>query len=247
MPSFTAADGTLIDYEDRGQGPCVVLLHGFGADRELNWVRPGVLDALVRAGRRVVAPDARGHGRSGKPHDPARYKGDVMVGDVVALLDHLGLERCSLVGYSMGSLTALGLLPIEPRIDRAVLGGVGGRLGAEGPPRRPAVAEGLLADDPSTITDPVARAFRAFADATGADRRALAAIQLAPRALRGDPAAITVPVLVLTGRDDVLVGPPEGLAARIEGARVTVVGGDHLSAVADPAFAPAIVGFLDEA
>jgi pimeloyl-ACP methyl ester carboxylesterase len=123
---------------------------------------------------------------------------------------------------------------------------VGGRLGRD---RRPAnssaIADALEADDPRTISDPSARAFRAFADATGADRMALAAIQRAPL---GEPAAldrIAVPTMVLTGDADTLVGPPDALAARIPGATAKILAGDHLSAVNDPAFARSIVDFIE--
>ena len=55
-------DGTRIAYTVQGTGPAVLLLHGFAADHVLNWVRPGVIDALTAAGSRVIATDGRGHG-----------------------------------------------------------------------------------------------------------------------------------------------------------------------------------------
>ena len=84
VPSF---DGTRIAYTAQGSGPAVLLLHGFAADQHLNWARPGVIDALIGAGRRVIATDARGHGASDKPHDPDRYGGDTMVRDARAVDD----------------------------------------------------------------------------------------------------------------------------------------------------------------
>ena len=71
----------------------MVMLHGFAADAHANWHQPKVVEAVVAAGRRVITPDARGHGRSGKPHDIAAYQGQAMPRDVSALLDHLGLDR----------------------------------------------------------------------------------------------------------------------------------------------------------
>ena len=97
--------------------------------------------------------------------------------------------------------------------------------------RAPRIVEALLADDPTTIADPVAKAFRSFADATGADRLALAAIQRAPRAPTADGSAITVPTMVIVGDADTLVGPPQGLASRIPGATVEMVSGDRQRAV----------------
>jgi pimeloyl-ACP methyl ester carboxylesterase len=245
MSTFTSFDGTHLAYEVEGDGPPVLLLHGFAADGYANWVRPHAVEALVGAGRRAVTLDARGHGRSDKPHDPAAYEGDAMVRDAQALLDHLGFDRVDVCGYSMGAMTTYALVGREPRARSAVLGGVGGRLGGDSLARRaPLIADALLAEDPATITDRGAAAFRAFADSTGADREALAAIQRARRVRGGDAATITVPVLVITGDKDTLVGSPHELAARIPGARAQVVSGDHLGAVFDPAFRRAIVDFL---
>ncbi len=245
LQQFDSFDGTEIAYLDAGAGPAVFLLHGFAAEHGVNWVGPGVVDALVAAGRRVVAADARGHGRSGKPHDPAAYAGDAMVRDAQALMDHLGVEEVDVVGYSMGSLVSSRLVPMEPRARSLILGGVGGRLGGdERPMNRTALADALETDDPDTIGDPVAKLFRAFADSTGADRLALAAIQRAPVGDRAALEAIAVPTLVVTGDKDVLVGPPDLLADKIPGATFTVISGDHLTAVYDPAFPRAIVDFI---
>jgi pimeloyl-ACP methyl ester carboxylesterase len=246
MQRFLSFDGLEIAYLDAGGGPAVLLLHGFAADHAANWAQPGVIDALVHAGRRVIAYDARGHGESAKPHDPDAYAGDAMVGDARALLDHLGVEQTDVVGYSMGAMTAARLVPREPRARSLVLGGVGGRL-AQGrmPVARGAIAEALLADDPRTIENVGARAFRRFAERTGADRQALAALQRSPRAeVRTALNEIAVPTLVLVGDGDTLAGDPAELAAVIPGARARVVQGDHLDAVYDPAFREAIVDFV---
>ena len=168
-----------------------------------------------------------------------------MVRDVQALIDHLGADRVDVCGYSMGAMTTYALVALEPRARSAVLGGVGSRLSGRALAERgPRIAEALLAEDPSGVSDPTAAAFRAFADSTGADRLALAAIQRSHRAAMPDAGAITVPVLVITGDKDTLVGSPHELAERIPGASVAVVSGDHLTAVFDPKFRAAIVDFL---
>lgn len=246
MPSFTSFDGTEISYHDEGEGDVVLLLHGFASDAKGNWGGPGVIRALVVAGHRVVAPDARGHGASGKPHDSAAYADGAMVKDAKALLDHLGVEQVDLAGYSMGAMVSAYLATDEPRIRRLVLGGMGGAL-VKG--RRPgatdAIADALEADDPKAVADPTARGFRAFADSTGADRLALAAVQRSSQfTVRPDLSRITAPTLVLVGVGDDLVGPPQPLADAILGATVQLVAGDHLTAVADPGFSQAIVDFF---
>ena len=242
-------DGTRIAFTTRGAGPTVLLLHGFGADHVLNWHRSGVIDALVDNGRRVIATDARGHGASDKPHDVDRYVGDAMVRDAQAVLDHLGVERVDVVGYSMGAMIAARLVPEEPRTRSLVLGGVGERVV---PPRSggrnpEAVAAALVADDPSSIGNVTGKAFREFADATGADREALAALSRSTALRYSVPFdAITVPTLVIVGTDDTLIRSPDALAARLPSARLRMVKGDHLGAPYHGEFKHAIVEFLEE-
>jgi len=244
--SFSSFDGTGIAYDETGSGSPVVLVHGFAASGDINWVQPGVVDAVAASGRRVVWLDCRGHGASDKPHDPAAYASDAMARDVSALLDHVGIDRFDLVGYSMGSAISIRLALGEPRVRSVVLGGAGtGGRRISRPTDRGPVLDGLLADDAAQITDPTGRQFRAFAESTGADRLALAAVIRAGMS-DADPAGIAVPTLVLIGADDRLVGSAPELASQIPGARLVTVGGDHLSAVATPEFRQAIVDFLDE-
>ena len=98
--------------------PPVVLHHGFVANADANWVATGVVEALTTAGRKVIAPDARGHGRSEKPHDPARYGEDRMARDLAVLLDTVDVPQIDLVGYSMGAIVSL----IFASTDRAGAG-----------------------------------------------------------------------------------------------------------------------------
>src|ERR1700691_1583811 len=111
IATFKSWDQLEISYQQWGQqrtaSPPVVLHHGFVADAESNWVAPGVVEALLAAGRRVIAPDARGHGRSQKPHDPARYGEDRMARDLAVLLDTIDVQQIALVGYSMGAIVSL--------------------------------------------------------------------------------------------------------------------------------------------
>jgi pimeloyl-ACP methyl ester carboxylesterase len=245
MKHFSSFDGTGIAYLDTGDGPIVLLLHGFAADHHANWVAPGVVDALVAAGHRVLAPDARGHGASDKPYDPEAYAGDAMVRDARALLDHVGVDSCAVAGYSMGALTSSQLVPVEPRARALVLGGIGART-SDGRMRgwRDEIAAGLLAEDPRSITLPAARAFRRFAERTGADLRALAAIQQSRRGRGVSVEEIAVPTLVIVGDGDTLAGNPQDLANKIPGAIAKVIKGNHLTAVFDPAFRESIVDFF---
>jgi pimeloyl-ACP methyl ester carboxylesterase len=250
VPSF---DGIEIAYALTGpdlagaQRP-VLLLHGFASDHRDNWVNPGVVDALEARGRVVIATDARGHGASDTPHEPAAYAGDTMVRDAQAVLDHVGVAAVDVAGYSMGALVAARLAAIDPRVHSVVLAGAGGNLRRDSTDSGDGgLAAALLVDDPDRITHPVGRAFRAFADRSGADRHALAAIERSTALCSDvDFDAITVPTLVLIGDDDRRVGSPPELAGRIAGAQLRFVAGDHLTAVRDPAFAAALVAFLDD-
>jgi pimeloyl-ACP methyl ester carboxylesterase len=107
------SNGVQIHYVDKGRGLPVVLIHGFTGSYARHWEAPGVIDALEKAGYRVIAMDCRGHGQSGKPHDAGQY-GLEMVRDVVRLLDHLKIARAHIVGYSMGGSIANQLLVKHP-------------------------------------------------------------------------------------------------------------------------------------
>lgn len=252
MPTFEASDGITLFYRvrdgDPGQ-PLVLLHHGFIADHRTNWVGPGVVDALVSAGRRVAAIDARGHGRSDKPHDPARYGESRMSRDLVALADQLvGTADYDLVGYSMGAVVALITATRDPRVRRLVVSGVGSGVVEVGgvdtrAVGREALRDALLAED-LTAVSPAAAGFRRFVDALRGDRVALAA---QASVLHDTPIpleTITAPTLVAPGRDDHLAARPEVLADAIPGATLRVVAGDHLGTVGEPEFHTALVGFL---
>lgn len=248
MPTFLS-DGVNINYVDEGEGDPVVLVHGFASSLQGNWRASGVFDALVKDGRRVVALDCRGHGRSDKPRDPDAYSGSKMADDVIALMDHLGIEKADLMGYSMGGFISTTILVDHPaRLRRVILAGVGDGVlaGGRAPGQTGAIADALEADDPSSVKDPTARGFRAFADQSGADRLALAALQRSDRHTY-DPAKLAdvkLPVMVLIGEGDTLVGDGAKLTAAIPGAKRVIVPGDHLGAPSTPEYTAAVLEFL---
>jgi pimeloyl-ACP methyl ester carboxylesterase len=244
------SDGVEIAYEVTGDGAPVMLVHGFASNARVNWRDTLWISTLAEAGHRVIAYDNRGHGESGKLYDPAAYSASIMAEDARRLLDHLGIAAADVIGYSMGArLTALLAIRHGDRVRRAVLAGLAANMihglgGAE------TIARGFEAEDPGTITDPSARAFRAFAEQTGSDLKALAACMRGQRQAMSaaELGRIACPVLVVAGEADEIAGPVEPLVAAIPGARgLTLPGRDHMKAVGDRRFKQAVVSFLAEA
>ena len=197
----------------KAKGEPIVLVHGFASNKEVNWVDPGWVSTLTRAGRRVIALDNRGHGQSTKLYDPAAYHSAIMADDVRALIEHLGLPRADVMGYSMGArITAfLARGRIRDRVRSAVLGGLGMHL-VDGVGLPETIAHGARSAAAPTITDPTARMFRAFAEQTKSDLRALAACIRGSRQTlsRAEVGRIAMPVLVAVGSNDKIAGPPRG-------------------------------------
>jgi pimeloyl-ACP methyl ester carboxylesterase len=252
MNSFTS-DGLTLAYDDiAGDGAgTVVLVHGFATNAEENWRRLGWYGAFERRGARVVALDLRGHGRSEKPHDASAYTVASMAADVVGLMDHLGIGRADVMGYSLGARLAATVAAANPgRVTNLVLGGVGARLLAprEVEPGAMTMAQAMRAPDASAISDATLRGFRQFADNQGEDRLALAACSEGLAASIGgvDFSAVRAPTLVVAGDRDELAGAPDDLAAIIAGAKAVVLPGcDHFGAIPHALFKAAVFDFLD--
>jgi pimeloyl-ACP methyl ester carboxylesterase len=246
MPRFTH-DDVEIAFLDEGEGEPIVLVHGFASNKAVNWVYPGWVTTLTRAGRRVIALDNRGHGDSTKLYDPAAYHSAVMAEDVRALLDHLGLPRADVMGYSMGARNTAFLALAHPgRVRAAVFGGLGMGL-VEGGGLPETIAAALEAPTLADVADPRGHMFRAFAEQTHSDLRALAACIRGSRQTltRAEIGRIAVPVLVAVGSSDQIAGPADQLAALIPGARALVIPGrDHMLAVGDRVFKAGVVEFL---
>lgn len=272
VPAWPAADappqdlhfdsgGVKIRYTVQGEGEPVILVHGFTASIESNWGAPGIIDELAKDFR-VIALDARGHGKSGKPHDPQAY-GVNMMEDVIRLMDHLGILRAHIAGYSMGGGITLQAVATYPdRFYSAILGGAGWRppgSGFEG--MMNALADSLeqgkglgpliLALNPAGQPAPTAEqmaAINARLLATN-DALALAAVirgGAGNRAITADALrANRVPMLAVVGEIDPVkasVDAMTGVASQLE---VKVLPGkDHLTAVADPQLAAAMHEFL---
>jgi pimeloyl-ACP methyl ester carboxylesterase len=246
MQKFSS-DGTEIAYIDEGSGDPVILVHGFASNITFNWIDPGWVRHLTRAGYRVIALDNRGHGASQKLHDKADYGAPVMAGDVLRLMDHLGIDRADIMGYSMGSrIAGFAALQAPGRVRSLIFGGLGGNM-VRGMAGTGPIANALEADSIDDVTNPTARTFRAFAEQTGSDLKALAACIRSSRdpITAEDVARITCPVLVAVGTLDVIAGPAQDLAKLMPNATaLPLEGRDHMKAVGDFAFKRGVTEFL---
>jgi pimeloyl-ACP methyl ester carboxylesterase len=246
MPSFDS-DGVEIAFIDEGEGEPLLLIHGFASNIAANWVDPGWVRTLTQSGRRVIAYDNRGHGKSDKLYDPDVYGAPLMAEDGRRLLDHLDVTRADVLGYSMGARIAAFLTLAHPeRVRGLILGGLGinmvrGVVGS-GP-----IAKALEAPRIEDVTNDTARSFRAFAEQTKSDLKALAACIRGPREKITPErlATIAVPTRIAVGSNDVIAGSGAELATLIPGAQfLDIPGRDHMRAVGDATFKQGVLDFL---
>jgi pimeloyl-ACP methyl ester carboxylesterase len=247
MQKFNS-DGAEIAYDVAGEGPPVLLVHGFASNSRINWGETGWVRFLTEAGRKVITFDHRGHGESEKFYDTSKYSAMIMAEDAKRLLDHLGIEQADVIGYSMGArVTAFMLINHPQKVRRAVLAGLASRM-IHGVPGSAEIAAALEAEDLSTVTDLAGRAFRIFAMRTGGDLKALATCIKSSRVKIKEEALahIKKPVLVVVGDKDELAGDIAPLVAAIPGAiGLSLKGKDHMSAVGDLQFKREALTFLE--
>ncbi len=231
-----------------GEGDPILLIHGFASTAAVNWVAPGWVEALTAAGRRVLAFDHRGHGGSGKPHDPAAYALKTMADDALRVLDAAGVVRADVMGYSLGARVAATVALAAPeRVRGLVLAGIGetlltGRMGAD------EIAAALEAPSAADVATTRGKMFRDFADRNGSDRAALAACMRGTTApiVAADLRRLAMPVLVAVGEKDEIAGAvPPLLAALPDTAEfLPIPHRDHMKAVGDRVFKAGVLDFL---
>jgi pimeloyl-ACP methyl ester carboxylesterase len=246
MQKFNS-DGVDIAYDMWGEGPPILLIHGFASNMEVNWVATGWVKTLVAAGHQVIAIDNRGHGQSEKLYDSAKYSAPVMADDAARLLRHLNIENADVMGYSMGTRISAFLTMQYPKmVRRAVFAGLASRM-ITGVGGSDAIAEALEAEGRPATVDRAAIAFRIFAEQTKGDLKALAACIRSSRVKIKEEAlaAIRVSVLVVAGELDDIAGSVEGLTSIIPGSKgVVLPKRNHMNAVGDSGYKAAVLEFL---
>ena len=241
--TFASFDGTHIAYTEVGNGPPVVLIHGFISDGS-SWEQTALKQQLIESGYQVIVPDLRGNGASDQPKDPQRYADDAEVKDLRALADHLELGNYAAVGYSRGAIVLAKLLTQEPRISRGVLGGMGLDFTNPQWDRRRMFAEAFGGTQP---LNEVTRGAVEYAKSVGANLHILSYLQqFQPVTSVAELRQVQTPVLVVAGDADRDNGEPAALQQALPHSELEIVPGDHNQTYKTEAFATAVLRFLEE-
>jgi pimeloyl-ACP methyl ester carboxylesterase len=241
---FAAPDGVSLAWHETGEGRPVLLLHGFFSDADTNWIKFGHATTIAAKGFRVIMPDLRAHGESGKPHNPNAYPPDVLAEDGLALIAHLDLTDYDLGGYSLGGRTVVRMLVNGAKPGKVIVSGMG-LEGLTETGKRAAHFRNILTNLGTFEKGTPEWFAEAFLKTTGGDPVALLGIlDSFVDTTEPEIAAIAQPVLVLAGDADDDNGSHEALAALLPDANHVEVPGNHMSVVTKSPFGEAIADFL---
>lgn len=241
---WTASDGVELAVHELGEGPPVVLLHGLFSNAHTNWIKFGHAERIASEGLRVLMPDLRAHGESGKPHEAACYPPGILARDLRELVEHLGLDSYALGGFSLGARTVVEAVGEGMRPRRAVLAGMGLQGLRQWDRRQHFFLEAIATADTARRDDEHWLAIQ-FMKTMKIDRVA------AQHLLRSFVAApdewleqFTMPTLVVAGTEDQDNGPAGALAEALPNAVLRQVPGTHMSSVTGPELGDEIARFL---
>jgi pimeloyl-ACP methyl ester carboxylesterase len=238
---FVSFDGTKINYEMQGEGPPVVLIHGYIVDGSM-WKKSTVYQSLLDAGYMVIVPDLRGNGLSDKPHTLAAYQNDAEARDIMALMAHLHFKKYDVVGYSRGAIITARLLVLDKNVQNAVLGGMGADF-TNPDWVRPKMFKEAFAGQAAKW--PEIKQAILYAKSIGADTTALSLMQEAqPVTTAKALKRISKPVLIISGDQDTDNGKAADLAALLSNSTLKTVPGTHNNTSASEGFAEAVLQFL---
>ena len=241
---WTASDGVELAWHATGQGRPVVLLHGLFSDANMNWIKFGHAARIAAEGFRVIMPDLRAHGLSGKPHEPEHYPKGILARDLRELVAHLGLTDFDLGGFSLGARTTVEGVGEGLKPRRAVLGGVGLEGLRNWKRRKAFFLETIELFDEVQRGDPHWLSIQ-FMKSQKVDRVAAAhLLESFEDAFVEWLQAFTMPTLVVCGSEDDDNGSAEELANVLPNAVFREVPGTHMTSVTKPEFGEAIAQFL---
>src|SRR5579862_9677261 len=238
MP-YADVNGLHLYYEEHGEGPPLVLLHGGLMTIELNF---GIALPALAERHRVIAVELQGHGRTPDVDRPPTFAD--FAADVVALLDHLGIEQADVFGFSLGGLTGYELVISHPdRVRRAVLASAdhhNDRGGEADPARLPTPDDFQAMRDAYLAIAPEPDAFDAVAARTSGLVQSFTG--WTDDQLRG----VDLPVLVLVGDADFILVENAAQAARLlpQGQLAVLPGTTHMEITRSLLVAPVIETFL---
>ncbi|WP_339837708.1 alpha/beta fold hydrolase [uncultured Maribacter sp.] len=238
--TFKSFDGVNIVYNDEGSGEPIVLLHGFINSRK-SWDNTQLKKDLLDKGYRVIVPDLRGNGDSGKPQENKAYKKDAEVKDLKLLLDHLNIQHYKAVGYSRGSIVLAKLLTKDKRIDKAVLGGMGIDFTNPKWDRRIMFAKAFDGQ-----VNEITKGAVDYATSINADMRSLHLQQkYQPVTSKKEMSKITIDVMVICGDEDADNGNAKELSDAFTNGIVVRVPGDHNGTYKTEGFSEQVLKFLE--
>ena len=243
---FDATDGIRLAWHELGEGRPLILIHGYFSDAETNWIKFGHAALLAEAGFRVIMPDLRAHGESGKPHDPAYYPRDILADDQFALIAHLNLTDFDLGGYSLGGRTVARMLARGATPRRVVISGMG-LQGLTDTGKRAGHFRNVLENIGQHERGSPAFMAEAFLKTAGGDPVALLRILDSFVDTQVETiAGFSQPVAIVCGEDDQDNGSAADLAETLPQGTLIAVPGNHMSAVVKPELGQAICDFLLE-
>jgi pimeloyl-ACP methyl ester carboxylesterase len=243
---FTAADGTRLAIHEMGEGRPLVLLHGYFSDAATNWIKYGTAATLAGAGFRCIMPDLRAHGYSDKPHDPSAFPKDVLANDALAIITQLGLTDYDLAGYSLGGRTVARMLVHGATPERAIISGMGLKGLINTGPRADHFRNIFAALGTHTRGSPEWIA-EAFLKTTGGDPIALRLLLDANvDTPRGEIASWALPIQILVGAEDDDNGSGAELSDMLQNGMLSIIPGNHMSAVTKPELGKAMLEFLQK-
>jgi pimeloyl-ACP methyl ester carboxylesterase len=241
---WKASDGVDLAWHELGEGRPVILLHGLFSDANMNWIKFGHSGRIAAAGFRVIMPDLRAHGLSGRPHEPEHYARGILARDLRELVAHLGLVDFDLGGFSLGARTTLEAVGEGLKPRRAILGGAGLEGLRHWERRKHFFLEAIELFDRVQRGDPHWLSVQ-FMKSQKVDRVAAGLLlESFADAFMDWLEAFTMPTLVVCGSEDDDNGSAEDLAAVLPNAAFREIPGTHMSSVTKPELGDAIAQFL---